>query len=258
MSVDQVSEPRVEESTKAGGPPSRLRRSLPTRRFALRWLPILVLSVCGLVWLLSWWSPVPVREVTIVGASKESVAAVRTAAGSLEGQALRDVDVEGITARVVELPGIQGVDLVIQRPWTVALVVDERHAFAQVEVEQGYEIVDSTGETIRVSKKKVKRIPLLAGEPGPRVTALAVVNQLPESLSRRLVSVTSGEDGRTKLTLRGGTVVELGTVDSIERKAEVIESLLQFEPSTINVSVPERPAVTGELKLPRANREAAE
>ena len=209
MSTDQISEPRAGESAESSPPQSRLRRFVPTRRFVLRWLAVVVLAVCGFSWLLSWWSPVPVRRVTVVGASEDLVAAVKKAAGPLEGQALRDVDVDGITASVVEIPGIQGVDLAIQRPWTVAIVVDERQAFAQVEVENGYELVDSSGDTVRTSAKKMKRVPLLVGEPGPRVTALAILNQLPASLTRKLRSVSSGEDGRTELTLRGGTVVEL-------------------------------------------------
>jgi len=258
VSVDQVSEPRVVESPEIKPTPSRLRKMTPTRRFLLKWLPVLLLIAGGFVWLLSWWSPVPVREVIVVGAAEDSVTAIKAAAGEFEGRALRDVEVDEITSRVSDLPGIQGVDLVIQRPWTVAIVVDERHAFAQVKVEGGYEIVDSSGDTIRVSEKQVKRLPLFAGDPDSLAIAVAVLNQLPESLARRLASVTSTADGRTEVALRSGLVIRLGTADSIARKAEVAESLLRYKPKTINVSVPERPALTGTLKLPRENREPKE
>lgn len=255
MSVDQITEDHAVKSPETSSRPSRFSRHFPSRRSVLKWLPVVVLAISGFAWLLSWWSPVPVRVVTVVGASEDSVAGILKAVGSVEGQALRDVDVDEITERVLDLPGIQGVDLALQRPWTVAIVVDERHASGQVEAENGYVVVDSSGGTIRVTKKRVKRLPLLEGEPESLVTAVAVLNQLPRSLTRRLDSVRTGEDGRTELTLGNGIVVHLGSADSVARKAEVAESLLHFEPSTINVAVPERPAVTGELKLPRANRE---
>lgn len=251
-----MADPQVDSAPESGQPTPRRGRFIPARSSVVRWFPVAILAVCGLAWLLSWWSPVPVRAVTVVGASPDSVAAIRSAAGSLEGQALRDVDVDAIVARVAELPGIQGVDLAIQRPWTVVVVVDERHAFAQMKADNGYVVVDDAGETIRDSEKKVKRLPRLAGEPESRATSLTVLRELPESFTRRVSSVTSDADGRTELVLRSGIVVLLGDDRSLGRKAEVAESLLGFKPGSINVSVPERPAMTGDLKLPRKNREA--
>lgn len=254
MKTDQILEPPVIESMESDPEPSHFRKFLPTRRFALRWLAVAILAACGFAWLLSWWSPVPVREVVVVDASEDSVAAIRAAAGSLEGQALRDIDVDGVAARVMEVPGIESVSLAIQRPWTVAVVVDERHTFAQIEVEGGYEIVDDSGDMIRVSKKKLKRLPVLGGDSGSRATALALLHQMPESLTRRLASVDSRDDGRTELTLRSGTVIDLGSVDSTARKIGIVEALLPLKPKTIDVSVPARPAVSGDLKLPKENR----
>lgn len=256
MSVDQMTEPELADSPEPQEQASTKRlRHLPTRRSLLRWLLVLIVAAGGLAWLLSWWSPVPVRSVTVVGASEESAAAIESAAGSLDGQALRDVDIDAIVARVSELPGIQAVDLTIQRPWTVAIVVDERYPFAQVKTDSGYAIIDEAGGTIRESKKKNKRLPRLVGDPESRAASIAVLHQLPQRLGRRVVSVTSAKDGRTKVTLRSGLVIEFGSDDSIPRKAEVAVALLRLKPKTINVSVPERPAVTGELTLPRKNQE---
>jgi cell division protein FtsQ len=258
VSVDQITEPKVVESPESDSHPSHLSRFVPSRRSMLKWLLVGIVTGCGFVWLLSWWSPVPVREVTVVGASDDSVGAIMKAAGSVEGQALRDVEVDEIAARVLRLPGIQGVDLEIQRPWTVAVVVDERHAIAQVKSAGSYVVVDSAGDTIRIVKKRMERLPLLKGEPGPLATAVEVLNQLPHSISRRLESVSTGDDRRTSITLRSGMVIELGAADSVARKLEVARSLLGYNPSSINVSVPERPAVTGQLKLPRKNQELSD
>ena len=265
MSLDSEVVPRLNlpaepapDADNGGEPrPDRRRgwRHL-SRRVVLVWGVLLVALLVGLVWLLSWSSPVPIREVKVVGADEESVAQVLAAAELAEGTAIKDVDVSGIQERVLAIPGVQGVTVELERPWTVAVVVDERFPFAQVKAGDGFEVLDSSGGVIRTSKNQSKKLPVVVATPETMTGTLSVLAALPEDLREDVAAAFSAEDGTYSVWLEGGTAVQFGSDAEIPEKAQVVTSLRRIEPKTINVSVPSRPTVTGQLKLPKKNKDA--
>jgi cell division protein FtsQ len=232
----------------------RIRQHMPRRRALIGWAVVAVAAAGGLAWFLSWQSPVPVRDVVVLGASPESMAAIEAAAALPDGQSIRDVDAAAITARVLELPGINAVELELRRPWTVALVVDERFPFAQVHNDRVFAIVDSSGEMIREARTKSRQLPELTGSPDSRVAALQLLEELPEEIVANVTSVAKEDNGFMTLKLRDGTLIKFGKAESVQRKAELILALRALKPKVINVEVPDRPALEGELRLPRKNR----
>jgi cell division protein FtsQ len=238
-------------------PSNRYDRWHPSRKVIILWSVVSVLVVVGLAWLFSWSSPVPIREIKVVGADEDSVAQILTAAELVEGTSMRDVDLARIEERVLAVPGIQGVAVELERPWTVAVVVAEKFPFAQTQTGDTFQVLDSSGGVIRESSKVNKKLPLVVASPEMMGSTLEILEAFPEELLDKVGAAIAKEPGSYSVWLRGGTVVALGSEADVAEKAGVILSLTALSPKTINVSVPSRPAVTGQLKLPKKNTEPA-
>lgn len=249
----------------------RRRRRLPVgrllRRVPLRFVvfAVLAVAVAGvLAWLLSWWSPVPIRDVSVKGAEPEKTAEILAAAGIETGTPIRELDVEGITERVAALPGIESAQLVLSRPWTIVVDVVERFPFAVIEpaATPGQQapaaggrwvVIDAAGVPIREAGQKPQRLPVVepADQPGPALTALAA---LAPEIRDQVRKATVDEAGAVTLMLKSGTTVQWGRPGEDDAKAQAVAVLLQYQPQGINVSVPSRPALKGDLTLPKKNQ----
>lgn len=272
----------VDETVTAAEPgPSRRRRRVPVRYVAFGVLALAAIGVLG--WLLSWWSPVPVRAVTVAGAEPGKEAEILAAAGIEAGTPIRELDAAAITERVAALPGIERANLELARPWTVVVDVVERFPFAVVaagvpaatasptatpsptpdpsgappvegppEV-TSWTVIDSAGVPIRETSDRPVKLPQVepADQPGPALVALGALS--PEVREKVKKAVVDGA-GAVTLTLRSGTTVSWGQPGEDDAKAQAVAVLLQYQPSGINVAVPSRPALEGELKLPKQNQ----
>lgn len=217
---------------------------------------LLVAVLGGVGWLGSWNSPIPIREVVVHGAEDSSVGEILSAAALAEGTQINEVDRDGITRRVDTISGIERVDIELSRPWTVVIRVLERHAFAVVATEDGYSVIDDAGLEIRTVRDLPKRFPEVTAD-GERLSfLLSVLADLPDDMRRDILSARVAENGNAIFRLRhGGSTVIWGSADRTELKLDVLRALLPFKAGTYNVTVPERPAVGGQVQLPAENVE---
>lgn len=241
----------TEQTVTAEQPTATGRRKIPVKLIVFAVLTFAL--VVGFAWLLSWYSPVSVRSVTVTGAAspaKESE--ILTAAGIQTGTAIRDVDRAGVAERVGAVPGVEAVDVILQRPFTVDLVVLERVPFALTQGPVGWIVLDERGDAISEQPDRPGELPAVTG-PDPRAGVVALAAMSPE-LRSEVKDTTVAPDGQITMTLARGTTVEWGQTGEDSLKAQVVEQLLRYRPATISVAVPQRPAVTGELDLPKENR----
>ena len=236
--------------TTAPPQPPQGRRRIPVKLVVFAVLAVVVLI--GFAWLLSWHSPVPVRAVTVTGASPAKQAEILSAAGISTGTAIRDVDTAGVAERVVAVPGIETVDVVLQRPFTVDLVVLERVPFAATQSTTGWVVLDQRGDVISEQPDRPQGLPAVTG-PDARAGVIALAAMSPE-LRSRVKDTTVSPTGEIAMTLNDGTAVEWGRTGEDVLKARVVEQLLVYAPKSVSVVVPQRPAVTGDLDLPKENR----
>lgn len=219
------------------------------------------LLVCGTTfaaagWLTSWRSPIPVREIVVEGGDESSLSGIREAAGIAIGTPIADVDTDSVAARVGSLSGIEKVELELARPWTVVIRVLERHPFAVAAQGNGFLVLDDSGQEIRASAAQPRRLPLVAASREQWQSVLSVLAALPDEIRARVQEAKIESDGNVALRLRqGGAVVVWGDARDSARKADVLKALLPLRAKTYNVSVPDRPAVTGNIKLPKENRD---
>ncbi len=228
----------------------RPRRRVPVRLVVFAVLAVVV--VVAFAWLLSWYSPVPVRAVTVTGASPAKQAEILTAAGISTGTAIRDIDTTGVTERVVAVPGVEAVDVVLQRPFTVDLVVLERVPFAATQSATGWVVLDQRGDVISEQPDRPQGLPAVTG-PDARAGVVALAAMSPE-LRGRVKDTTVSPTGDIAMALDDGTAVDWGRTGEDELKARVVQQLLAYAPKSVSVAVPQRPAVTGDLDLPKENR----
>ncbi len=244
LAPDEVAAPAAE--------PPRRRRRLP---LPVRFVVFAVLAVgvlVGFLWLLSWQSPVPVRAVTVTGAAPEKQDELLAAAGIPTGTAIRDIDRAAVTERVGAVPGIESVDLVLERPFTIALAVVERVPFAVTQTAGGWTVLDQHGDPISEGPDRPAGLAHVTGaDPHPAVAALAALS--PE-LRTDVQETTVAESGEVTLRLADGVTVLWGRAGEEALKGQVVGQLLRYRPKTINVAVPQRPALTGDLDLPKQNR----
>lgn len=238
-------------------PDTSRRRRVPVRYIVFGVLALLV--GVALAWLLSWYSPVPVREVTITGADLAKEDEVRAAAGITDGTAIRDVDVAGVVTRVSAVPGIASVDVILQRPFTIDVQVTQRFPFAVAKTGTGWMVLDQQGGPISESTDKPAGLPEVTAASGaaatPGVVALAA---LPAEIRAQVAGIAVNEAGQVTITMADGVVVNWGVSGEDDVKGRTVAQLLQYKPKQIDVSVPQRPAVTGDLDLPKQNRLASE
>lgn len=233
--------------------PPRVRRRFPVRFIVFGVLALLVGA--AFVWLLSWYSPVPVREVTVTGAVPAKQAEVIAAAGIVDGTAIRDVDVAAVTERVSKVPGIQSVEVILQRPFTIDLQVSQRFPFAVTQVGDAWVVLDQQGQTISQTPTRPNGLPQVAGQDGASVVpGVLAVAALPADIRKSIKAVLVGKAGNVGILLTDGVSIEWGTTGQDGLKGVTVARLLQYKPKRINVSVPERPALSGSLTLPKQNR----
>lgn len=262
--VDDPSDSRTEQPVEEPTEHER-RRTLPAAGRRPRvpgrvvFFVAFAAAVAGLLaWLLSWWSPVPIRAVTVTGATGDTRDAILAAAGITTGTPLKELDTAAIEQRVGALPGIDTVRLEIERPWTVVIDVLERFPFAVVAKGDQWTVIDATGAGINDQDRKPPGLPVVAEVPD-RTPVLSALQALPAHLREKIQKGTIDKAGDVVLTMKSGVEILWGLPgDDDATKAQAVAVLLQYKPEKVDVSVPERPALSGELSLPKQNTAPSE
>jgi cell division protein FtsQ len=247
----------TEESTDPAEQPSR-RRFRPRRSRVIAGGVLAAGLAAAAYWMMSWSSPIPVRDVVVAGALPETAEQVLAAAGIAEGTALRDIDQQAAAAAAVGVEGVEGAELQLQRPWTVVIQVDERIPFAIRGEKGNWVVLDRQGEPIREDASRPKELPVISGEESrwPELAdALAAVEQQESGVVRE--ANISG-DGLIVLRLDGGSEVTWGRSELNQDKAQVLVALLPLKADGYVVSTPDRPALVGDAKLPKRNTDQEE
>ncbi|MDP4014846.1 MAG: cell division protein FtsQ/DivIB [Candidatus Nanopelagicales bacterium] len=246
----------IAEDEDPGDPQVKLSKPKRSRLRLAIYASLLALALVAIGWLGSWNSPIPVREVVVEGSDEASKAEILQVAALREGTRINEVDTDGIAERVVAISGIEQVDVEISRPWSIVIRVVQRHPFAVVAMDEGYSVIDEFGDEIRTARGAPKRLPVAQGDSEQMPLLLSILGELPEDFRRGIASAQIDKGGYAVLKLRqGGATVIWGSASQAEEKLAVLAALLPRKAKTYNVSVPERPAMTGSLDLPKENRE---
>jgi cell division protein FtsQ len=206
------------------------------------------------------------RVVKVAGAHPHTTsAAIVAAAGLVHGPPLISVD-PGSTAKKVEsLPFIATAQVHRHWPDGVTISVTERVP-TMVMAGRGtsWSVLDAQGRTLEVVPTRPPGLAALAvvttrgtvrpAPVGGTLTpagsfALTVRRTLPPAFGAQVVSVSEAANGTVSLGLNSGITVLLGTDSDMEAKYEDVAAVIAHASlhgaTTIDVSVPESPTVTG-------------
>jgi cell division protein FtsQ len=241
-------EPRVAERRRGVSEDKARRR--------LRW----ILGIIGLIaavalgfWLIR--SPVlSISSITVSGAELSDPQAVIDDMGVIVGIPTIDVDGGAIGRAIESDPWIDVVDVSVQWPGTVSVVVTEHHALAPARAGDGWVMLSRKSTVLEAVDGPqdgvfIVDIDTSATSVGQTVVSPLVIGALEfgSALRRDLAvdAVMSVDDGGLIATV-GGHVVTLGRPMDLEDKAVVLAALLDTEieeGAEINLIAPTRPAV---------------
>ncbi|AVT32706.1 peptidase S33 [Plantactinospora sp. BC1] len=217
----------------------RVRAALPWTVLA----GVLVLSLAGAA--IVYATPLlGFRTLRVVGTTLVTDDQVRQAASVTEGVPLARVDLDGVRARVAELPPVARVTVSRQWPNTLRVEVVERTPVAAVPQNRRFLVIDAAGVVFQTRSDRPAGLPLARlRTPGPDDTAtegaLTVLANLTPELRERLVELVVEGPARITVKLRGGRTVLWGDASRSDAKAQVATSLLAREGETIDVRTPD-------------------
>ncbi|WP_432547767.1 cell division protein FtsQ/DivIB [Kineococcus sp. SYSU DK004] len=233
--------------------PARRSGSRRPRRLLAVALPLVaLLGLAGWVLLGSPW--LRVEQVRVTGTARTDVALVERVVQAQVGRPLAAVPAGSLAAEVGGLPLVQSAQ--VRREWPDTLVVEvaERQAVAAVPSRDGgVDLVDGAGRVLVSEPVPPPGVPLISVDvgsalPGSLQAALDVNASLPAVVRDRVADISARSPDEVLLRLREGPEVVWGGVERPERKAEVLQRMLEEEDvasaQRVDVSAPDVPAVS--------------
>ena len=243
-------------------PRLRARRVAVVRAEGRRRLRILlalvgVATTVGVAWTLTQSAFLDVDQVRVAGAEGPDAELIRQTAGIVHGEALIDVDIAAIEARLAALPWVKDAEVRRDWPGTLVVSVTERNPVAVLpsgtEValldEEGVVIGRESSPTDAVAALPMIAVPLSVAIGEAELSAgpgLAVVAALTADL-RPWVAAVVVDDGDVGVELVGGATVTMGPPVRLDDKVSAVRAVLAGVDlaciTTIDVIAPDQTTV---------------
>jgi cell division protein FtsQ len=255
-------------ATRANTLPQRLARTLrrgvarpvlgrPQPRTLLAAAAALVLLLAGWFWLRDS-SLVAVRTVEISGIERTQGARVRAALEeAARSMTTLHVRQDALDTAAQPFSSVKRIEVTTDFPHTMRIHVVTNVAVGAVVVDGRRIAVTSDGTILSdvTAPAALPEIPLHSTPGGPRLTeraavaAVAALGAAPSALRTRVEAVRTTADRGLELQLAHGPLLVFGTVDRLDAKWAAAGAVLAdpeaASASAIDVSAPERPAVSG-------------
>ncbi|MCS5730481.1 FtsQ-type POTRA domain-containing protein [Herbiconiux moechotypicola] len=231
------------------------RFTVRSRRRRLAWaVSGAVLGSLVLLVLLVAYSPLlSVRQIVIEGTSRLDPGTVTSALAEQQGRPLALVDYGAIEQELAGFPLIASYSVEARPPDTLAVRLVERRPVAQVQTEQGYQLIDAAGVTVQQSAERIAGFPLLDlsgttfGGPGFEAAA-AVLMSLPDALLTQVDSISgTTPDSVTMVFTGAGQRVVWGSAEDSDLKALILQRLIATQDPAAaveyDVSSPQSPVI---------------
>lgn len=202
----------------------------------------------GAAWVVGYSDLLVVEQVEVRGVEDPLAAEVLEAAAVPMGVPLARVDTGASAAEIETIPDVAEASVLRSWPRTVVLDVTVREPVASLSGEGQWRLVDSAGVVFGSLTEPASGIPVLVaptGEAGAdaRAAGVSVAASLPSRVLRQVDRVEALSAVDVRLVLRDGRLVVWGGDGEGERKAEVLEVLLDSPATQYDVSVPDRPTL---------------
>lgn len=237
----------------------RQRRARAVRRVAIAAIPVFVIAVAYLVPRLGVFA---IRHVEIVGASAVPDPMVRAAIDPyIDGRTIWTIDPKVISASVHRLPFVQSVTVQRHLPDTISVIVHEYEPLAFGLAGANGWLVARDGRILvkgryedwkdRIPLIRLRNVDARAGDTVSSEPALAILKLVPPTFPGTIRAIDGTPSGYIAY-LADGPEVRFGDPGKAVLKLRVAQRLISMFPpqrrgsiNYIDVSVPERPALSG-------------
>lgn len=220
------------------------------RRGGIAALVVALLS--GLTWVVGYSDLLAVDQVRLDGVEDDLAQDVLEAAQAPVGEPLARVDTEAVAERAASVADVAAV--VVSRGWpdTLVLTVTPREPVASLASDGGWRLVDAAGVVFGAVDRPVPDLPVLVSLDADadddtavqrRLAGVSVAAALPAEVLAAVEQVEVSSVSDVRLLLRDGRTVIWGSAEQPERKAEVLQVLLDTPALAYDVSVPDRPTL---------------
>lgn len=241
-------------------PPRRSDRPVRTVRNPIRrrrWrifrfsFLVAVVLVSAAIWI-TWFSSVLViRKVEVSGVSGILVNRVLAAADVPIGLQMAKLDTGTINSGIAALPWVQASAVVRAWPRGVVLIVQPRVAIAELEGSSAG--VASDGAVFVPPEPLQPGLPKIRGEGVGIVTAVRVLETIPQDLRSRVAVVSATTRDDAEIFLDSGIVIRWGSAERPILKARVLAALMKTRARVYDVSAPELPTTVGQRLMTGAS-----
>jgi cell division septal protein FtsQ len=209
----------------------------------------LILVIVGLAYLLGWSSVLTIKEINYSGApTKGSELVIKDLANLKIGDQLARVEPRKVSARIMTLPWVEGVEL--SRDWLSGKVVLEIKARLPIATFNGH-LLDSSGATFDLPGGVKTELPaVFAKDAQSGLAAIKLFTKLPSEFSTRTSAFTASSPKNIyfKIFERKRSIsVIWGSGDEIALKLKVYKALVALPEnskiSKIDLSEPHSPIV---------------
>jgi cell division septal protein FtsQ len=209
----------------------------------------LILVIVGLAYLLGWSSVLTIKEINYSGApTKGSELVIKDLANLKIGDQLARVEPRKVSARIMTLPWVEGVEL--SRDWLSGKVVLEIKARLPIATFNGH-LLDSSGATFDLPGGVKTELPaVFAKDAQSGLAAIKLFTKLPSEFSTRTSAFTASSPKNIYFKIfeqKRSISVIWGSGDEIALKLKVYKALVALPEnskiSKIDLSEPHSPIV---------------
>jgi cell division protein FtsQ len=218
-------------------------------RHRLKWwlisLAIVLAIAAGITWLVQTTSAAVVSSVEVQVAEKTMARNISNVAAIEPGERITDLNLAAAAARVTQLPQVRTAAVNRRWPDRIVISVELREPIGWLKAVDKIWYLDATGEkydpAVSVAATRLPEF-VVRGERVLADAALAFA-QLPNSQRKKLDRISATTSSNIRFLLKNEVTIIWGSAERSERKAEVLNVLLQRKAKVYDVSAPDLPTI---------------
>ena len=181
----------------------------------------------------------------MVGVDKQLAAKILKVAAISKGEQITELDQDAAAGRVLSLPDIRSVKF--DRKWNNNFVisVELRDPIGWYKYKDQLNYIDSDGSTYisNAEQPDSELIVFSALSNRAREYSVTAFFDLPPKVANKVVQANARSSSNIRFILKDGVEVVWGDIERPERKAEVLEVLMQRTAKLYDVSAPDLPII---------------
>lgn len=208
-------------------------------------LVVIVLTGAVITWLVQTSSSAVVANVQVQVAEKSMQQNIKNVAGIDIGERITDLNLVAAASRISQLPQVRNASVNRRWPDRIVISVELREPIGWFLRGEELWYLDLTGESyLPKLNMPTPGLPKFTSR-GDKLLEQAVIAYkfLPPNVGSKVVEVSAMTSSNIRFKLKSEVIIVWGSAERSERKAEVLQVLLQRKAAVYDVSAPDLPTI---------------